>query len=119
MPRSRRPASGWAWVPLGISYSAKQRFRSDVLIRIGAPLGLQDLHPDPAAAEAEVVERGTERLQRELGDLVVNIEKEELGGLIDRAADLLGSPDAPMESRVERQQRVARALQYVNHTDPL
>ena len=61
---------------------------------------------------------GTERLQREIGDLVVNIEKEELGGLIDRAADLLGSPDAPMESRVERQQRVARALQQVNRTEP-
>ncbi len=109
---------GVAWVPVGITYSAKQRFRSDVLIRIGAPLRLRDLHPDPAAGEAEVIERGTERLQREIGDLVVNIEKEELGGLIDRAADLLGSPDAPMESRVERQQRVARALQQVNRTEP-
>ena len=109
---------GVAWVPVGINYSAKQRFRSDVLIRIGAPLVLQDLHPGPAAGEVEVIERGTERLQRELGELVVNIETEELAGLIDRASDLLGSPDAPVEARVERQQRVARALQYVNHTDP-
>jgi 1-acyl-sn-glycerol-3-phosphate acyltransferase len=109
---------GVTWVPVGITYSAKQRFRSDVLIRIGAPLRLRDLHPDPAAGEAEVIERGTERLQRGLEDLVVNIEREDLAGLIDRASDLIGSPEAPMEARVERQQRVARALQDVGRTEP-
>jgi len=109
---------GIAWVPVGITYSAKQRFRSDALVRIGAPLRLAELHPDPAAAENEVVERGTERLQRELGRLVVNIENETLAGLVDRAADLIGGAEARVSARVERQQRVARALQHVQETEP-
>ena len=109
---------GVAWVPVGINYSAKQRLRSDVLIRVGAPFRLIDLHPDPAAHEAEVIERGTERLQRELQALVVNIEQEELAALIDRLAALLGGPDAPLGTRVERHQHVARALQYFNGTAP-
>ncbi len=109
---------GVAWVPVGINYSAKQRFRSDVLIRVGAPFRLKDLDPDPGANEAEVLERGTLRLQRDLQDLVVNIEQEDLAGLIDRLAALLGSADVPLEARVERQQRIARALQYFNATAP-
>ncbi len=110
---------GVAWVPVGISYSAKQRFRSAVLIRVGRPLRLHDLHPAGAGpGEEEVLERGTQRLQRELADLVVNIEREELAELIDRAAGLLGNSGGPMAARVERHQRVARALQQLNDLDP-
>jgi 1-acyl-sn-glycerol-3-phosphate acyltransferase len=109
---------GVAWVPVGITYSAKQRFRSDVLIRIGTPLRLADVRPVAGEDEAIVIERGTERLQSALADLVVSIEREELAGLVDRAAGLLGSPEAPIEARVERQKRVARALEHFNVEAP-
>jgi 1-acyl-sn-glycerol-3-phosphate acyltransferase len=109
---------GIAWVPVGINYPAKQRLRSDVLIRVGTPFRLSDLHPDPTAQEAEVIERGTDRLQRDLQALVVNIDREELAGLIDRLATLLGGSESPLGAKVERHQRVARALQHFNDAEP-
>lgn len=109
---------GLVWIPVGITYLAKQRFRSDVLIRVGEPFGLADLLPDPAHHQAEILQRGTERLQHDLETLVVNIEREELAELIDRLADLLGSPAGPLASRVERHQRIARAIEYFNLAEP-
>ncbi|MFQ5778078.1 MAG: 1-acyl-sn-glycerol-3-phosphate acyltransferase [Terriglobia bacterium] len=109
---------GLVWIPVGITYLAKQRFRSDVLIRVGEPFGLADLLPNPAHHQAEILQRGTDRLQRELETLVVNIEREELAGLIDRLADLLGSPAGRLASRVERHQHVARAIEYFNLAEP-
>ncbi len=109
---------GLVWIPVGITYSAKQRFRSDVLIRVGKPFCLADLHLDPAAAEAKVLQRGTERLQHDLESLVVNIEQEELAGLIDGITALLGNPAGSLASRVERQRHIARAVQYFNITEP-
>jgi len=43
---------GLQWIPVGINYSAKQRFRSDVALRVGEPFGLSELHPDPARKQA-------------------------------------------------------------------
>jgi 1-acyl-sn-glycerol-3-phosphate acyltransferase len=115
-------AAGFAldlvWVPIGINYPAKQRLRSDVLIRVGPSFRLKDLHPEPMAREAEILEVGTERLQRELRSLVVNIEKEELAALIDRLAVVLGGPEAPLGARVERHRRVALAVAYFNEVAP-
>ncbi len=109
---------GLVWIPVGITYSAKQRLRSDVLICVGEPFRLADLHSDPGACEAKVLQRGTERLQRDLESLVVNIEQEALGGLIDRLSGLLGRPGGSLASRFERQQHVARAVQYFNIAEP-
>ncbi|MFQ5724566.1 MAG: 1-acyl-sn-glycerol-3-phosphate acyltransferase [Terriglobia bacterium] len=109
---------GLVWVPVGITYSAKQRFHSDVLIRVGKPFALGELHPNPAAHEHEVLQRGTERFQRSLESLVVNIEREELAGLIDSLAELLDPGASSLAARVERQQRVARAVQYFNLAEP-
>jgi 1-acyl-sn-glycerol-3-phosphate acyltransferase len=108
---------GLVWVPVGITYFAKQHFRSDAVIRIGEPFGLSDL---AGAAEDEVatVQLGTQRLQRELESLVVNIEHHELTVVIDRLAELLVNPDRALVAQVERQQRAARALQYFNAVDP-
>lgn len=110
---------GVTWVPVGISYTAKQRFRSDVLIRVGEPFRVAELDPQPAAHEKELLQRGSQRLQCDLESLVVNIEHEELAGLIDRLADLLVGSRGSLAGRVERHQRLARAVQYFNITEPL
>jgi 1-acyl-sn-glycerol-3-phosphate acyltransferase len=109
---------GLVWIPVGITYAAKQQFRSDVLIRVGRPFRLADLHRDPATNEAKVLERGTKRLQRDLESLIVNIEQEQLAGLIDRLTALLGSPGSSLASQFERQRHIARAVQYFNMTEP-
>jgi glycerol-3-phosphate O-acyltransferase/dihydroxyacetone phosphate acyltransferase len=106
------------WVPIGITYSAKQRLRSDVLIRVGQPFSLSDLDPEPALHEPRVLQLGTERLQHELESLIVNIKREELAELIDRLTDLLGSRNGRLAGRIERQQRIARAIQYFKVAEP-
>jgi glycerol-3-phosphate O-acyltransferase/dihydroxyacetone phosphate acyltransferase len=109
---------GLLWIPVGISYAAKQRFRSDVLIRVGEPFRLADVHPQPGEHEAETLQRGTARLQQSLESLLVNIEKDDLAALIDRLSDLLGAGSASMVARVARHQHVARTLNYFNATEP-
>jgi 1-acyl-sn-glycerol-3-phosphate acyltransferase len=109
---------GLRWIPVGISYSAKQRFRTDVLIRIGEPFRLSDLHPDPAAHEPAVLQIGTRRLQTDIESLILNIEHDELATLIDSLAELLASAPASLDARVARQQRVARAVTYFNVAQP-
>ena len=109
---------GVVWIPVGINYSAKQHFRSDVVLRVGKPFALRELLPDPAAHEHDVLQRGTQRLQREVESLIVNIERDELAALIDQLTDLLGSPAGSLAARVERQQRIARAVQYFNVAEP-
>ncbi|MGH9804483.1 MAG: 1-acyl-sn-glycerol-3-phosphate acyltransferase, partial [Candidatus Acidiferrales bacterium] len=109
---------GLKWIPVGINYSAKQRFRSDVALRVGVPFGLSELHPDPAAHEADVLKRGTARLQRDIAALMVNIEKEELTGLIDRLTTLLENPQRPFADAVEGQQALVRAVEFFNTAEP-
>ena len=109
---------GLRWIPVGFTYSAKQHFRSDVLIRVGQPFSLADLDPDPAAHEALVLQSGTQRLQRDLEALIVNIETEGLAGLIDKLAELVANPASPLTAQVVRHQRVARAVGYFNQTRP-
>ena len=109
---------GLKWIPVGINYSAKQRFRSDVALRVGVPFGLCDLHASPAGHEAEVLKRGTERLQRDIVALMVNIEKDELVGLIDLLAALLEDPRALQDARVDIQQQLSRAVTYFNTVEP-
>jgi glycerol-3-phosphate O-acyltransferase / dihydroxyacetone phosphate acyltransferase len=109
---------GLVYVPVGINYSAKHRFRSNVLIRVGEPFRLSDLDLDPEGKEERLVEEGTARLQAALERLVVNIRSEELAGFIDRLANLLGNPGGSLSGRVERHQRIAGAVEYFNMADP-
>lgn len=109
---------GLLWIPVGISYSSKHHFRSQAVIKVGEPFNLEDLHPDSARHEPEVLQRGIERLQRALESLVVHIEQEDLVTLVDRVTELFENPVAPLSHAVERQQRVTRALVYFNQTEP-
>ncbi len=111
-------ALGLVWIPVGITYTAKHHFRSDVLIRVGSPFRLTDVHAQPAGNEAVTLQRGTERLRAELESLVVNIERDHLAGLIDRLNNLVGNPAGSLDSQVKVQQRLARAVDYFNVTEP-
>ena len=109
---------GVTWIPVGISYTAKQRFRSGVLIHVGEPFRLADLDPQPDVHEKELLQHGSQRLQRDLESLLVNIEHEELAGLIDRLAELAAGTRGSLAGQVERRQRIARAVEYFNITEP-
>ena len=116
--KSSNFALGLTWIPVGITYTAKQHFRSDVLIRVGRPFRLSDIHSQPAENEAVVLQRGTEHLRAELESLVVNIERDSLAALIDRLSQLVGSPSGSLASQVKLQQRLTRAVEYFNMTEP-
>jgi len=111
-------ALGVLWIPVGINYAAKQRFRSDVLVRVGAPLRLVDLTA-PVEDETRAVEAGTERLQGALSELIVDIERGDLAPLVERAAGMLLGPDAPLAARVERGRSLTRALERLQRENPV
>ena len=109
---------GVVWAPVGISYSAKNRPRSDVFIRVGQPFRLADLHASPADHERDVIQAGTARLQAEIESLVVNVEHQELAPLIDRLSTALASGEPEFAGQVKAGQELARAIAYFNVAEP-
>jgi len=110
---------GVAFVPVGINYSSKNRFRSEALIRIGRPFRLRDVSAEPERDKAHVLAAGTARLQAEIEALTTNIVAEELAPLVDRLAELRSSARRLSPALwFEAQKQIAEALHYWNQTAP-
>ncbi len=116
---------GVTFVPVGINYSDKVKFRSAVLIEMGVPFRLTDIARDPRVNSAKVLLDGTRRLQESIEHVVVNLEHESLGPLLDEIGRIvLVSPESdgddaqPLAEYFEKKRRLAEWIEYVNQTDP-
>jgi 1-acyl-sn-glycerol-3-phosphate acyltransferase len=98
-------------VPVGLVYEDRGRFRSDVEIRFGTPIEIDEwvdrarAHPDKAAREV------TDLLADRLAEVTVNHGSQAEAGLIDRVAALVVCDAADPESRTyARRNELRRAL---------
>jgi len=98
--RARQRGASLVLLPVGLSYSAKATFRSDVTVTFGLPVPYADLPwghgDDPAAVEAL-----TERLRVALESLTVNAERWEdlrfVEGVRSMALELAGFGDENLD----------------------
>lgn len=116
---------GIAVIPVGINYSRKEKFRSDVFIELGEPFTLRDLSTHPGESEARILHVGTKRLQREIENLIVNLAEEELGPLLDDLSELYGRTDVEyailsgsLALKFARTKKIGECLNYFNETEP-
>jgi len=73
-------------VPVGLSFRAKDRFRSDALVRVGAPVEWADLADGPRGADQ--ARELTRRIAAGLAELTLNLESWEDAPLVRWAAEI-------------------------------
>ena len=69
-------------IPLGLYFTARHRFRSNVLLNFGKPIIVSEFKKDYLADEYEGVHLLTDKISLELGKLTINIQREELNDFV-------------------------------------
>jgi 1-acyl-sn-glycerol-3-phosphate acyltransferase len=87
---ARHPGLGTRIVPVGLTFDAKQKFRSKVLLRIGEPLDPSPELAQGGAGNPDAVRTLTARVSQALEDVTLNYASWEDARLVARAADLWG-----------------------------
>jgi glycerol-3-phosphate O-acyltransferase / dihydroxyacetone phosphate acyltransferase len=80
-------------VPVGLSFRARDRFRSDALVRVGAPVPWEDLADGPGGSEQ--ARELTRRIAAALADLTLNLGSWEDAPLVRWAAEIHAAHHAP------------------------
>lgn len=62
-------------LPVGLTYSAKEKYRSDVLVHFGEPLRAADFLTDYAEHRKECINRLTAELERRLQSLILHLPR--------------------------------------------
>lgn len=91
---AKYPGIGTRIVPVGLTFDAKETFRSRALVRIGEPID-----PAPELAMDDPVQAAralTARVDEALKDVTLNYDSWDEARLIARAADLWGRPTSEM-----------------------
>jgi glycerol-3-phosphate O-acyltransferase / dihydroxyacetone phosphate acyltransferase len=103
---ARRLGGPFPIVPLGLSFRAKARFRSEALVLVGSPVEWSDLvRPDYGTAEVREL---TRRIAAALHDQTLNLAAWEDAPLVEWAAEIYSAHfgdarDAPARAAVERE----------------
>ena len=79
----REGRGGLHLVPLGLTYSAKERFRSDVLVFFGEPILVANFLPQYAERRKECITGLTAKLARRMQALLVHVPQMELEHMVD------------------------------------
>lgn len=69
-------------IPLGLYFTARHRFRSNVLLNFGKPIIVSEFKKDYLADEYDGVHLLTDKISSELGKLTINIQREELNDFV-------------------------------------
>lgn len=96
---SRHPGLGTRIIPVGLTFDAKQTFRSRVLVQIGEPID-----PDPEAAQGgtenpDAVRALTARVSQALENVTLSYASWEDAHLVARAADIWGHDQVELPGR--------------------
>lgn len=104
-------------VPIGLTYTAKNRFRSHVHCEVGAPLEMAVIAPGATDADREAVSKVTSAVADALEAVTLNVERWEDVPLIETAEALyqLRVDQAPSP---ERTRAFARGLKLVREEEP-
>jgi glycerol-3-phosphate O-acyltransferase/dihydroxyacetone phosphate acyltransferase len=90
------PETGTLIVPVGLTFDAKQTFRSRALVRVGEPIDPTPEIALDAQDSVQAVRTLTARIEDALEDVTLNYASWEEARLIQRAADLWGRPTAEL-----------------------
>lgn len=75
-------AGGLQIVPLGLTYSAKDRYRSEVLVYFGEPISVANFLPQYAERRKECIRGLTAKIERRMQSLLVHLPQMELAHMV-------------------------------------
>lgn len=105
-------------VPVGLTYEQKHRFRSRVLMDIGAPIDVADYLPKSEADEQERVRALTDAIAAGLTKVTLNLEKWEDLPLVDVSEQLYAFRLGEASRDPERLRRFAKGIQIFRAEEP-
>ncbi|CAM2010274.1 1-acyl-sn-glycerol-3-phosphate acyltransferase [Acanthopleuribacter pedis] len=108
-------------IPIGIDYMEPEIFRSNVTIRIGEPVRLEDYRETYEANQREAVKETTQALSHRMMDLIPHLEAPELAALVDGIHDLYGDKVLQVletDDDTEARKIIADAVNHYQELDP-
>jgi glycerol-3-phosphate O-acyltransferase / dihydroxyacetone phosphate acyltransferase len=107
-----------AIVPLGLTYEAKQYFRSAVHIEVGAPVEVSTFATQAGAVDVDAVQRLTDAVAEALQAVTLNVEHWEDVTLLKTAEALYALRAGDEAGLAERQRAFARGMQVLRAEEP-
>jgi 1-acyl-sn-glycerol-3-phosphate acyltransferase len=107
-------------VPVGIVLRQKDRFRSKALVLVGRPVNWRDLH-GRAEEDADAVRELTDRIERALRNVTINLERAEDGPVIECAESVYAAEfglDRDSRDRVRRIRQATDTLRTLRREQP-
>lgn len=116
-------------VPVGITYSAKERYRSDALVNFGAPLRAASFLDGYDAKRKECIQRLTSQIRQGIEGLILHLPEMEVGRVVEGVKRLyleqlivgnqvVREPVSPEAEKLLVSRRVAEIVQHVFKTQP-
>ena len=108
-------------LPVGLSFSRWNRFRSEVLIRFGRPIQLSFFRELYEREPEEAVRRLTAAIEGGMRALTFHTEEAELAALARAIHEIFSSRMVPIPvppSRLYREKEILEAIHYFQKTDP-
>jgi 1-acyl-sn-glycerol-3-phosphate acyltransferase len=114
-------AGGLVLLPIGLHFTERARFRSDVLLSVGRPIELADLRETHRADAGQAVRELTDRIQAALEKLILNVPSIEVGQLVREIEQIYledlreAAPQAPDLALVRG---IADSVDFYRRFDP-
>ena len=116
-------------VPVGLTYSAKERYRSEMLVHFGEPIDVAKFLDGYAARRKECINSLSAELEQRLQSLIVHLPKLELGRIVEAVKRLylerlkpgnlmVQEPLAPRAEELVLTQAIAGAAEWAERMVP-
>jgi glycerol-3-phosphate O-acyltransferase/dihydroxyacetone phosphate acyltransferase len=114
--------------PVGLTYSQKELYRSDVLAHFGEPIEAAAFLADYREHRRECIQKLTDEIERRIAALIVHLPKLEHERVIAavrrlyfdavRVGEISADPVASRSDELERAQKIVQAVERVYETEP-
>jgi glycerol-3-phosphate O-acyltransferase/dihydroxyacetone phosphate acyltransferase len=101
-------------VPVGTVFRDKNVFRSEALVTVGQPIAWEDLSPD-AGGDGQAVRKLTERIDRALREVTVNLERWEDAALVELAEAIYAAEFGRASDAAEWVARLRTTTETLTH----
>ena len=112
-------------VPVGLNYTKSSRFRSEVFVNFGEPINVSEYFESYKKNEIETAHNLTERIESDIRDLMIAIDKEENDELVERIESIYKTALSQKEESeneavkaLKSSQAIVEAVGYFQKTDP-
>ncbi|MDB6123783.1 MAG: Phospholipid/glycerol acyltransferase [Pedosphaera sp.] len=117
-------------VPVGLNLSAKEKYRSEVLVNFGQPIRAADFLEGYATRKKECIHELNDRIEQSIQQLILHIPQLEHVRVVDAvkrlyldrllvASNVISEPVMLRAEELRLTQRIADAVEYIYRTQPV